>query len=152
MKKPSGYYRKRDKHGRLKTHPVFVDEHHLHHAEHAKVYKIPQRQSKIIGFDVDGTLDIAGGTISLVDLHNLKQKGWAVAIISDATKRPKVREQFGHEADIFLSKPKAKSMKVLGKGFGKKVYVGNSHLDEKASKKACWEYVRVRDFAEKALT
>lgn len=145
--KPKGYFRKKDRQGKMVTHPITVHREHLH-SERACVYKVPQRQSKIIGFDVDGTLDIAGGTISLADLHNLKQKGWAVAIISDATKRQKVQEKFEHEADIFLSKPKTSSMKILGRGFGKKVYVGNSVADEKASKKADWQYVKAQDFAE----
>jgi hypothetical protein len=151
MTRPKGYYRKRDRTGKLKTHPVFADKHHIHHEEHGKVYQLPQRSARIIGFDVDGTLNIAGGTIGLADLKRLKDEGWAVAIISDATKRKEVKDAFAHEADIFLSKPKAKSMKLLGKGFDTKVYVGNSKADEKASARAEWQYLTPSEFEKKVM-
>lgn len=150
--KPKGYFKKKDKYGKMKTHPVFVDKHHIHHEEHAKVYQIPQRTSRVIGFDCDGTLSIGDppGPIKLSALRDLKQRGWTVGVISDAATREKVKDAFHDEADFFLTKPKAKAMTIVGKNFDERIYVGNSTADEKAAKKADWKYMNANQFGARA--
>jgi ribonucleotide monophosphatase NagD (HAD superfamily) len=135
----------------MKTHPVFVDAHHIHHEGHAKVYRVPQRKSRVIAFDVDGTLEVGdpAGSIKLSALKDLKQQGYVVGVISNASTRARVKDKFHDEADFFLTKgtTKAQSMKIVGKDFDQKLYVGNSAQDEKAAKKADWKYVNANQFS-----
>jgi len=151
MTKPIGLYKKRDRHGRMVTHPITVSKGRLRKEPSMKIYKIPVRRRKIIAFDVDGTLKVGDppGTISIAELKKLKQDGWVVGIISDAIKREKVEEAFGDEVDFLLSKTKTTSIITVGKGFATKVYVGDSFLDKEASKEAGWRFVKASEWRKR---
>jgi len=107
---------------------------------------------KIYAFDVDDTLDVSGGPVSLAQLARLRLNGHVVGLCGNyAVFCQKVKEwhrlisfigAIGTSKAAFLS-----NLKVFLRPYDSYVMVGNE-IDKIEAHNAGWEFVYAEDFKE----
>lgn len=101
--------------------------------------------SKLVAFDVDGTLEVSAGPIPLDALNQLRRQGTIVYIVGNYGKLAQTTKEF---ADGNIGRSKAESLKLLAERHPNtvKIYVADTSQDETEAKTANWQFIYARDF------
>lgn len=98
----------------------------------------------IIAFDVDGTLEISGGSIKLKRLRELKEAGAIVGIVGNWRKA--IQHIWGLDFYQEGIPNKAEILKALGEGKALKIYVADLESDREQAEKAGWIFIHHKAF------
>ena len=104
--------------------------------------------TRVLAFDVDGTLDAGGGPIPVLAFRELNTKGYKIYVVSDSW--PKIPEELRTEFTIFcpLQTPRAERLRQIA-ALEKpevKVYIGDSDDDRRVAMQAEWEFIPASKF------